>query len=213
MKWTSIPQEEPVPLIDADHERKLELDPDRMPASDSKLIARILKGDEEAFDILVKGYEGTVRSILYRLAGNAGDAEDLAQETFIKVYQHLPKFRGDSSLKTWILRIATNLTRDMLRKRSRRPTPIPLQSTDQESLPTASHERPDLQLSLKEKTQAAAAALEQLPFKQRACLLMKTIGDMTYREIAQVLGTSPNSAKANAHVARRRLIAMLGEEL
>ncbi|MDY6867136.1 MAG: sigma-70 family RNA polymerase sigma factor, partial [Chloroflexota bacterium] len=66
-------------------------------------------------------YQAPVRSLLYRLAGNADDAEELAQETFVRVHGHLDGFRRDSSLRTWILRIAANLARDLLRRRRRAP--------------------------------------------------------------------------------------------
>ncbi len=178
--------------------------------NETRLVKRFLKGDERAFDLVVKRHEGTVRSIVYRLVGNADDAEDLSQETFIRVYGHLGEFKGRSSLKTWILRIATNLARDLLRRRRRKPPAVPLEEGDARNLAGAPGKSPLAELSLKEKAKAMASALEELPFKQRAALTMKVVADMNYGEIAKVLGTTRNSIKSNIHLARRRLAAVLG---
>lgn len=181
--------------------------------SDSELVKRFLEGDEKSFDAIVKRHEELVRAILYRLAGNPEDAEDMAQETFIRVYGHLGRFRGESSLKTWILRIATNLARDMLRKREKRPPILHLEDSSLDALPGSRGESPPARLSLKEKTRAIAAALDLLPFKQRAALTMKVIGDMSYEEIASALDTTPNSVKSSTHLARKRLLSSLGDRL
>ncbi len=181
--------------------------------SDTELKERFLEGDEKSFDAIVLRYESLVRAILYRLAGNPEDAEDVAQETFLRVYSHLGGFRGEASLKTWILRIATNLARDLQRRRERRPPILPLEEPALKALPGSQGESPPARLSLKEKTRAVAAALDLLPFKQRAALTMKVIGDMSYEEIAAALDTTANSVKSSAHLARKRLLGMLGDRL
>lgn len=180
---------------------------------DQNLIARFNRGGKDAFGALVGRYEGVVRAVLYRLVGNVDDAEDLAQETFIRVHGHLGKFRGDASLKTWILRIASNLARDFHRNRKRQPATQPLDKRSMDGALAAPSAAPGERLTLQEKTRALATAIESLPYKQRAALVMKIIADMNYREIAAVLGSTPNSVKANAHLARRKLIALLGEEI
>jgi len=186
---------------------------EREDPSDTGLVKRFIEGRKEAFDEIVRRHEGTVRSILYRIVGNADDAEDIAQETFIRVYENLPRFRGRSSLKTWILRIASNRARDVLRRRRRRPVAVSLDRASTRAAATAEDASPEARLSLSEKTRRLAACIEQLPFKQRSALVMKIIGEMGYEEIAEVLGTTRNSVKSNVHLARRRLLAMLGEEL
>lgn len=180
---------------------------------DLSLVTRCTRGDRAAFGQIVSRYEGVVRAVLYRLVGNVDDAEDLAQETFLRVHGHLGKFRGAASLKTWILRIASNLARDFLRKRKRRPEPLSFDSETLLAVPSAPGSDPGRALTLQEKTRALAAAIEGLPYKQRAALVMKVIGDMDYEEIAAVLGTTRNSVKANTHLARRKLIALLGETI
>jgi RNA polymerase sigma-70 factor (ECF subfamily) len=181
--------------------------------TDSELVESFCEGREDAFDVIVKRHEATVRSVLYRVVGNADDAEDIAQETFMRVYENLNRFRGRASLKTWILRIAVNRARDLLRRRRRRPAAISLEKADPGRLMASSRHSPEAPLSLAEKARALAACIEQLPLKQRSALVMKVIGEMDYEEIAGVLGTTRNSVKSSVHAARRRLLAMLGGTL
>lgn len=180
---------------------------------DLSLISRFDRGEPGAFGQIVGRYEGVVRAVLYRLVGNVDDAEDLAQETFIRVHGHLDKFRGAASLKTWILRIASNLARDFLRRRKRRPETLPFDGATLKMALSAPDAAPVESLTLEEKMRSLAGAIESLPYKQRAALVMKVIGDMSYKEIAAILGTTPNSVKANTHLARRKLIALLGERI
>jgi RNA polymerase sigma-70 factor (ECF subfamily) len=147
------------------------------------------------------------------LTGNPEDAEDLAQETFIRVYTHLRAFRGGSSLKTWILKIATNLALDQMRRRHRRPLVRPLETMDTDRLSGAGGQTPLARLSSKERAKALTRALEGLPFQQRAALLLKVQQGMNYEEIAGVLETSANSIKSSIHLARRKLMTMVGEIL
>ena len=174
-------------------------------------IERALAGDEAAFDTLVKRYECPVRSLLHRLTGHPEDAEDLAQDTFIRVYTHLGAFRGGSSLKTWIFKIATNLALDQMRRRHRRPIVRPLEQTDTGRLSGARGQTPLARLSSKERAEALTRALKALPFQQRAALLLKVQEGMNYEEIASVLETSANSIKSSIHLARRKLMTMVGE--
>jgi RNA polymerase sigma-70 factor, ECF subfamily len=183
------------------------------PLPDAALTARFLRGDESAFDAIVRRHEGTVRSILTRLTGNADDGEELAQETFMRVYISLSRFRGKASLRTWILRIATNLARDLLRSRRRKSPPLPLGAAELNALEAPINGGPPAVALFREKSRAVAAALEQLPFKQRAALICKIIGDMGYDEIARVIGSTRNSVKSNIHLGRRRLMAILGDRL
>ena len=86
---------------------------------DEVLVDRSKKGDLDAFEELVRRYEGKVYGMAYRFMGNHADAGDLAQEGFIRLYQALPGFRGDSSFSTWMYRIVANACRDELRRRQR----------------------------------------------------------------------------------------------
>lgn len=182
--------------------------------TDHTLIARFRQGDAGAFDVIVRRHEALVRSVLYRLTGNADDAEDLAQETFLRVFENLERFRGDAALRTWILRIAANLARDRQRMQRRRPAPVSLDGGANIAVPAAPEESaPPARLALREQTRALSEGLEQLPFKQRAALTLKIVGDMDYGEIAQALDSTRNAVKSNIHHARKRLIALLGPQI
>jgi RNA polymerase sigma-70 factor (ECF subfamily) len=161
----------------------------------------------------VKRFEYPVRSLLYRLVGNDEDAEDLAQETFIRVYLHLKRFRGGSSLKTWILKIAANLALDQMRQRQRRPVMKQLDPSETGRLSGAPGQTPPARLSAKERSDAVARALEGLPGQQRAALLLKIMHGMNYGEIAGILDTSASSIKSSIHLARKKLMALVADIL
>jgi RNA polymerase sigma-70 factor (ECF subfamily) len=176
-------------------------------------VRRALAGDEAAFDALVKRYERPVRALLFRLSGSAEDAEDLAQETFIRVYTHLRTFRGGSGLKTWIFRIATNLALDQMRRRRRRPVMKPLESSGTVRMLGAYMQGPDAGLARRERADAVGHALNGLPHQQRAALLLKVMEGMNYEEIAGVLGTTAGSVKSSIHLARRKMMNVVGNLL
>ena len=89
---------------------------------EAQIVQRVLQGDVNAFEKLVLEYEKSVYAITQRMTGNAEDAADMTQETFIKAYNSLSSFRGDSKFSVWLYRIATNVCLDFLRSRSRKPT-------------------------------------------------------------------------------------------
>lgn len=179
--------------------------------SDGDLVERFRRGHEAAFDELVRRHEGAVRALLNRLAGNEQDAEDMAQETFIRVYRNLERFQEKAALKTWIFRIAMNLFRDFRRRKARRPDPVPLAEPALQGLAGGGREAPLGRLTLGEKERAVIRALEGLPFQQRAALIMKVREGMRYEEIAAVLDTTPGSVKSSIHVARKKLMKDLGD--
>jgi len=166
-----------------------------------------------AFDLLVLRHQGLVRAVLHRVVNDAHDAEDVAQETFIRVLRSAGRFEGRASPLTWILKIATNLARDRQRRKNREIPTVPLDEAGPERLNAPAWTGPPAALSLKETSQALARALEMLPFKQRAALSLKIDAELSSAEIAAVLETSVNAVKANVHLARRRLIEKLGERL
>jgi RNA polymerase sigma-70 factor (ECF subfamily) len=99
------------------------LHPDVRDLDERELIKRSAAGDLEAFSELVRRYEKKVFTVAYRFTGNYSDASDLAQEVFIRVYQALPRFRGEASFNTWLYRITANLCRDELRRQKRHKKP------------------------------------------------------------------------------------------
>lgn len=180
--------------------------PDPVP-QDSNLLSRFLSGHKEAFDQMVLEYADSVRGVLFRIMQNKNDAEDAAQETFFRVYKNAAGFKGESSLKTWILRIAINVAMDFGRRRQRKIAALPLEKAALK-LP-ANTQAPHEGMVLREKQEALARALKELPFKQRAAITLKILEGQTNQEIAHTLGVSKDAVKANLHHARKRLLKVM----
>jgi RNA polymerase sigma-70 factor, ECF subfamily len=148
---------------------------------------------------LYRRYRGPVQQYLYRLSGSEDQAEELAQETFIKACTGLLAFRGDCSIATWLFRIARNTYLNSLRR-----PPLARVATD-ELLAIPDHDRhadPIQHLAAGEQRNAIAIALAELPEKQRTILLLRDAEGLAYAEIADVLGISLSAVKVNLFRAR-----------
>jgi len=159
------------------------------------LMARIAEGDEYAFQILVDRHQTSVLNLIYRFIGDRTQAKDLAQEVFIKVWQAAKSYKPEAKFTTWIYRITANLCFNEL-KSSRRKKWFQFVRPDadhetrtEEDLPDSSPSAEDLLLA-KERTRQIADALQSLPENQRMALILKRYDDLSYGEIAQVLGCS-----------------------
>lgn len=180
-----------------------------MPLEDQLLVERSKKGDREAFEHLVRLYENKVYTIAYRLMGNYADASDLAQDAFIKIYQALPNFRGDSSFSTWIYHITVNVCRDELRKRQRRPT-VSLDDNSSENNNNTYEIRsndpgPEEMLDRSETQAMIQSCLNTLSDDYREIIVMREIQELAYEEIAEILGCSLGTVKSRLSRARQAL--------
>ncbi|MGO4500772.1 sigma-70 family RNA polymerase sigma factor [Paenibacillus sp. 2RAB27] len=146
--------------------------------------------NEAAFDMkLFESYKPGLTSYCYRMLGSIDDADDAVQETYIRAWQSWDRFRQDSSIKTWVYRIASNLCLDKLRQAKRRTLPVDL------SDPDALVRKDTLQLCF-------IALLQTLPPRQRAVLILKDVFEWSSKQIAETLGMSP--AAANSALQRAR---------
>ena len=183
--------------------------------SEKKIIDRVLGGDVNAFEELVVRYESTVYSLALRMVSNREDAADMTQEAFIKAYNSLPSFRGDSRFSSWLYRITSNVCLDFLRSKSRRP---------QSSLTTESEDDGDVQLEIpdpaagpeellmkKLSMQSLSEGLKLLPDKQRQILAMRELGGMSYAEIGAALSLEEGTVKSRIFRARKKLCTFLIE--
>ena len=183
------------------------------------LIARILAGEKHLFHDLIRPVERAVYVMLFMLLRSEIDAEDAAQETFIKIYRNLQNFRGDSKFSTWVVSIARNEGLGWLRKRTSHPEePLqPILDQDGETTPgdftpallTDWREIPLETLERKELGQCLSRAVLNLPPIYRDVVQLRDIDDLDIAETAQVLGISPGSVKVRLHRAR----IMLQKEL
>jgi RNA polymerase sigma-70 factor (ECF subfamily) len=170
--------------------------PDR--ATDDELMARIAKGDEEAFRELVLRWEDRVFAFCLRSLGSRGDAEDLSQETFIRVYRSARRYRPRGRFTAWLFRIAGNLCRNAIR----RQRPAHEITTD---LPAPETDRPDITLQRKEFARAVREAVACLPDRQRIAVVLRRYEGFSYQEIAEALDTTVSAVESLLHRASERL--------
>jgi len=173
--------------------------------TDEQLVANYLKGDEKTLEILIKRYLKLIYSFTFRFVGNSQEAEDITQETFVKVWRNFKKFNQKKKFKTWIFQIAKNTCFDFLRKKKKIST-LSLEKyfylVDLNPLPTEISEKE----SLKEKIQEA---IEKLSSKTREILNLYYNQGLTFREIAQTLNEPINTVKSR----HRRAIETLKNRL
>jgi RNA polymerase sigma-70 factor (ECF subfamily) len=170
---------------------------------DQITLARARRGDEAAFAALVRHYDTGLRRLAYRLLGDRARMDDALQEAYISAYRALPRFRGDSSLGTWLYRITYNACLDEL-KRTR-------DIVDLESVRDRAQSRidPIEALSLR---QTVAAALAQLPPEDRAAVLLVDADGFDYRSAAEVLGIPEGTVASRLNRARAALRQTLQEQ-
>jgi len=178
--------------------------------SSEDLMARIAEGDKDAFEILVSRHQISVLNLAYRFVGDRTQAKDLAQEVFIRVWQSAKSYEPKAKFTTWIYRITANVCFNEL-KSSRHKKWFQLLQPDkdheirtEENLPDRSPSPEDLQL-VKERTHQIADALQSLPENQRMALVLKRYDDLSYQEIAQVLGCSVSAVESLLVRAKRNL--------
>jgi len=165
---------------------------------DVALVDRYLSGDMSAFDELMIRYERQIYRVCYRFVDNRDDAMDLAQEVFIKAFEHLPTFRRESSLKTWLYRIAMNHCINHVKKHSHEFVEV---------TEFTGSINPSIQAHLEDEEQRAhfRSLVKHLPPKQKAILEMRINEQLSYEEIANMSGRSVSTIKASVFFALEKL--------
>ncbi|MEW6108039.1 MAG: sigma-70 family RNA polymerase sigma factor [Nitrospirota bacterium] len=182
----------------------------RQELDDVQLIERSKKGDVSAFEQLVLKYEDKIYNLCRHMLGNAHDAEDAAQDVFLKAYQNLNKFRPEASLHTWLYRIAVNTCIDYRRKPFFESLFKSSKEGDEfvEELP-ADSPSPDRLYESKQISNAIQLALGRLSERLRMVILLKEIEGLSYEEIADVLDVSIGTVKSRISRAREELKKLL----
>ncbi len=183
---------------------------------EAQVIEQILKGDINAYEQLVTRYEKSVYNLALRMTDNAEDAADMAQEAFIKAYNSLASFRGDSKFSVWLYRIVSNVCLDFLRKQSRRPAmSLSVEDDDGEDVqldvPDESMS-PESLLERKLTRESVRAGLARLPEDYRQILLLRELQGLSYDEIAQTLDIGVGTVKSRIFRAREKLCAFLSKD-
>jgi len=178
---------------------------------DAALMLRVKQGDMAAFTELVEKYKQPVMNLVYRTVRDATEAEDLAQNVFVQVFKSAPRYKSTAKFSTWLFTIARNLCLNEIRRRSRHPaesldTPHP----EQEDQPLHQFEdkksvSPPEKLLQGELTRKIEEALDDLPENQRSAILLCRQEDLSYEEIAEVLGCSVSATKSLIHRGRETL--------
>lgn len=190
--------------------------PPQQAEGEAALIRRCCEGDRICFDALVTRYASRVYNIAFRITGHAQDAEDAAQETFVRAFRAMRKFRFQCEFSTWLYRIAVNASLDELKRRKRRPAAFSsLKQDEDEPDPQYSTREPDPQQTLQERERQAviARALNALPPHYRLVLTLYDIEGHSYQEIAAVTDTPVGTVKSRLNRARLALRALLAPQL
>lgn len=177
---------------------------------EDRLVDEARRGGREAFAELVRRHERQVYGIALRMAGNAADADDLAQEAFLTAWRSIGSFRGGSSFYTWLYRITVNASLTFLKKRTREKNRAPFD----ENLPVGAAAGgaaagPERASSLSELAGLAAGAVAALPAHFRAAFALVVDQGLSHAEAAKVLGCSENTVSWRMHKARRLLQSRL----
>jgi RNA polymerase sigma-70 factor (ECF subfamily) len=180
--------------------------------SEAQFIERLRRGDAMAYERLVGEHSGDVYALLFRLTSDAEEARDLTQETFLRAFQSIDRFRGDASLKTWIYRIAINQARNRWRwwRRRRRDVTVSLDATDEHrdqplaaTLPNDNSPSPEQQTLARERESQLREALCGLRQSYREAVILRDVEGFSYEEIAQTLQISIGTVKSR--ISRGRL--------
>jgi RNA polymerase sigma-70 factor (ECF subfamily) len=172
-----------------------------MPEDQSAWVKQLKAGNEEAVRELVRSYGGALVRFLASMTGSTAEAEDLAQEALIRLLEHAGEFRGESSLKTYLFRIAHNLALNYLASAPRRHEVFPEEMPDRPSATAP----PVQQVVASEDAERLRAAMTRLPPQQRAVIMLRTWQDLSFKEIAAALSLAEGTAKAHYFFALKNM--------
>ena len=173
---------------------------------DRALVAQAVAGDRGAFDVLVRRHQRSIYGVCYRFTGDHADASDLAQDTFVRAYRGLARFKGDAAFATWLYRIAVNVC--LSRAATKTPALDPIEPLE---LPDLRGDRPDDPLRRAEDAARVKAAIARLPEKQRMTVILRVYHELPHDAIARTLGSTVGTVKANFFHALQNLRRLLGE--
>ena len=174
---------------------------------DQKLVERVKAGDKRAFDLLVKKYQHKIIALIGRYVYDHHEAMDVAQDTFIKAYKAIPKFRGDSAFYTWLYRIAINTAKNHLVARGRRPADVDVDDAEffEGENALKDIETPENKLYKDELEAVIKKTLNKLPEDLRVALTLREFEGMSYEEIAGVMDCPVGTVRSRIFRAREAI--------
>src|SRR5438105_2758108 len=188
------------------------------PVPESELVQRARRGDLTAYDELVRRYQERIYATIYHMTANHEDANDLAQETFIKAYQALKSFKGDSSFFTWVYRIAVNKTINFLKQRKNK-THMSLNDLDfnaehdADLVALISEKTPRREVNLIELQEKLNAALQKLSEVHRLAVTLHDVQGLSHEEISRIMSCNTGTVRSRLFYARQQLQAYLSDYL
>ncbi|KXU37158.1 RNA polymerase subunit sigma-24 [Cephaloticoccus capnophilus] len=199
--------------MDVTLSRTLTASPERQQEADSDwgVVERVQSGEVEAFDELILRYRGRVYGMVYNMTSNREDAADLTQDAFIKAFQSINRFQGQSSFFTWLYRIAVNATLSHLRKHRLR-TFFSLEKVDENDRPSAEviealtdHSGAERGTLVKELQERLNEAMQKLSIKHRTVVTLFEIDGLSHQEIAEIMNCSVGTVRSRLHYAKQQL--------
>ncbi|MFH1007872.1 MAG: RNA polymerase sigma factor [Candidatus Latescibacterota bacterium] len=184
--------------------------------TDTDLMMRVKSGDKGAFRCIVETYRRRVINVGYRILGNREDAEDVAQETFLKLYLSAGKYQPKAELFTYLYTIATRLALNRLRRRKRLgwfsldQLQAPKEDGPGLEFPSEPADQPDVSLEQKEREEVVRRALDTLPAAQKIAVVLSRYEELSYSQIAKVMDISVSAVESKLHRAKQSLKKRLG---
>ena len=180
---------------------------------DLELVRRVQRGDSAAFDLLVRKYQHRVVALIGRYVHDWSEAQDVAQDTFLRAYRALGNFRGDAQFSTWLHRIAVNTAKNHLVAHKRRPPGEDIDIEDAEQFESAlrlrDNDTPERELMRQEMEQTVMRAVEALPEELRAAITLREVEGLSYEEIAQQMQCPIGTVRSRIFRAREAIDVQL----
>lgn len=177
--------------------------------SDAALVKRVQQGDKQAFNLLVLKYQTKIVNLVMRYVRDPDEANDVAQEAFLKAYRALPRFRGDSAFYTWLYRIAVNTAKNYLVAAKRRPIEYDLDLQDPEQYDMQARlkdiDSPEGVMMKDEVQRTIDEAIEELPEDLRTAIVLREMEGMTYEEIAETMECPVGTVRSRIFRAREAI--------
>ena len=177
-------------------------------ASDQAIVERVQQGDKEAYNILVLRYQHKVCDIAYKYVNNYVDANDIAQESFIRAYRALANFRGESSFYTWLYRIVSNTAKSYLEQNQKHRYSVDVDDPEFDGQQDVkglliSNDSPDALLESDELHKIVSQAMEDLPEDLKRAIVLREVEEMSYEDIASIMDTPIGTVRSRIFRARQ----------
>jgi len=186
---------------------------------EAEIVARVLKGDRQAYALLVEEYKSPIYNLAYRMTKNLEDAEDLAQETFLRAYNQLSRYDTKRSFHTWLYTISLNLIRNHLKKINRhrqadfRRGAVANGVVDSDGIQAVLHEFPDGDESRKEREEELESCLQELAPELHELLVLRFYQSLSFEAISEITGLSPSAIKMRVYRGLEKLRKCIGKDV